>query len=198
MMKSVGRTGKPCESEFNLSGWILVPLLVFFPVIPGYLIPLPDEGFIVFAPLLVVLIIASLFDLKYGIIPNWIVLSGIAGWIVIAVSGGLDWMPSLLSAALSFSAILFIRWAGKKVFKNEGMGMGDAKLVFVIGLFLGWDAFWVLYLAILTGGIWSIAGLAINKLDRKSRLPYAPFLLAGAILGLFLLPFKVVYTLWIK
>ena len=75
--------------------------------------------------------------------------------------------------------------------------MGDVKLLFVMGLFLEWEAFWALYLAVTIGGVWSIAGMWLKHIDIKSRLPFAPFLWAGSLVAIFLLPFHRFLELWV-
>lgn len=76
------------------------------------------------------------------------------------------------------------------------MGMGDVKLVFLIGLFLQWDVYWILYLAILCGGIWAIMGLSLRSLNQSPRLAFAPFLGIGILLNIFFLPLNKFLSLW--
>jgi len=75
--------------------------------------------------------------------------------------------------------------------------MGDIKLLFLIGIYVGWQVFWFLYLAIMVGGLWALTGLALKKVHRTSRIAFAPFLLAGMCLGLTLVPFHMVWQWWL-
>ena len=66
--------------------------------------------------------------------------------------------------------------------RPDGMGMGDVKLVAVMGLFIGWQAWTALLTGLLLAGL---AGLLISlgTGSRPSRvaLPLAPFLAAGTL-----------------
>ena len=66
-----------------------------------------------------------------------------------------------------------------------GMGFGDVKLAPVLGAYLGWISFGVLavgaFLGFLYGGVVGIAAMALGKAGRKSKLPFGPFMLGGAL-----------------
>jgi leader peptidase (prepilin peptidase)/N-methyltransferase len=70
------------------------------------------------------------------------------------------------------------------------MGFGDVKLAGVLGLYLGfvgWSAVAVgMASGVLLGGVLGIALLASGRASRGSRIPFGPFMLAGALLGIFL------------
>ena len=90
---------------------------------------------------------------------------------------------------LSASGILFIvALIGLLIYGNDGaMGMGDVKLFLPIGLFLGWKlALLALFLSIMLGGITSIILLILRIKDRKSAIPFGPFIIiATFIAGLY-------------
>lgn len=68
-----------------------------------------------------------------------------------------------------------------------GMGFGDVKLAGVLGLYLGYLGWgpWVVGLmgGFLFGGLSGVALLLTRRANRKSRIPFGPFMLAGALLG---------------
>ena len=70
-----------------------------------------------------------------------------------------------------------------------GMGFGDVKLAGLLGLFLGWISWGSVVVAtfgaFLLGGIAGGALIAARRRDRKSAIPFGPFMLAGAFLALF-------------
>jgi len=71
-----------------------------------------------------------------------------------------------------------------------GMGMGDAKLAAVIGLFLGIDRGIVaLLIGFLLGGAYSVSLLALRKGNLRSTFPFAPFLAFGGLFALLIHPF---------
>jgi prepilin signal peptidase PulO-like enzyme (type II secretory pathway) len=63
-----------------------------------------------------------------------------------------------------------------------GMGMGDAKLLALIGAFLGWIAvLYVLFWASVLGSIGGILYLYVTKQGRNTRIPFGPSLAAAAV-----------------
>ena len=67
------------------------------------------------------------------------------------------------------------------------MGLGDVKLALTLGLSLGWlswgaVAFGV-FTAFLLGGLAGLAAICLLGLNRKSLLPFGPWLVTGALLG---------------
>lgn len=69
-----------------------------------------------------------------------------------------------------------------------GMGLGDVKLSGVLGAYLGWAGWAELavgsFLGFLLGGVVGGALLVVGRAGRRTRLPFGPFMLAGAGLGL--------------
>lgn len=122
-------------------------------------------------------------DIEYGIIPDGLVISICAFSLLYIFSESMALANHLLSAAatLLFFLGLFLITRGK------GMGFGDVKLSFALGLFLGFPNILVcLYLAFLTGASFSI----ILVLWRKIRffggtIPFGPFLVISAIIAFF-------------
>jgi leader peptidase (prepilin peptidase)/N-methyltransferase len=70
-----------------------------------------------------------------------------------------------------------------------GMGLGDVKLAGVLGLFLGWLGWGELVVgafgAFLLGGLFGVALLLGRRAGRKSSIPFGPWMLVGAWLGIF-------------
>ena len=125
--------------------------------------------------LLITLLIASATDLRRREIPNWLVAgAGLAG-IVLAVTDG------RAGSALLFGGLAAIPFLAAALIRPEGMGMGDVKLVAVIGLYLG-QAVWV---ALALGlGLAGLTGVLISLGQRRrpsqTALPLAPFFALGA------------------
>lgn len=71
--------------------------------------------------------------------------------------------------------------------KETWMGMGDVKLVFFIGFFLGLIKGLIgIFLAFELGAIFGIALIILGRAKMKTALPFGPFLLAGMLLALFI------------
>ncbi len=122
---------------------------------------------------------ASVTDLRRRVIPNLLTgAAGALGLIVAAIEAGASGM--LMAALLGLMAALPLLIVA--LARPEGMGMGDVKLVGVIGIYLGITA-WAavlpaLGLAALTGAMIS---LATRTPPSRTTLPLAPFLAVGTV-----------------
>ncbi|NMA66317.1 MAG: prepilin peptidase [Clostridiaceae bacterium] len=148
--------------------------------------------------LITLLIPVAFIDLKYMIIPNGFVITGLIGGIGVVIFHALYrpiifydsplWYAPLIGM-ISASGILFIiALIGYIIYRNDGaMGMGDVKIFLPIGLILGFKlSLLTLVFSIFLGGITSIFLLLIKKVERKSAIPFGPFIvLSSIIIGLF-------------
>lgn len=130
------------------------------------------------------LIVIFFTDLKYGIIPDKIVFPSIIVSIVyVFIIHNSLFLIHFLSALGSFLFFLLIFLATR----GRGMGFGDVKLAFLIGLILGFPKIVVaLYVAFLTGALVSIILILGKKKKFKgSTIPFGPFLAIGTLAALF-------------
>jgi prepilin signal peptidase PulO-like enzyme (type II secretory pathway) len=138
-------------------------------------------------------------DIKYGIILDKILitLTGItiiyllilnpqpARIAIQSVAGG-SLIVNLICGVLAFLFFLISAFAFKLIRGKDGMGGGDIKLAFVLGLILGFpNIILALYLAFLTGGASGIILILWKKNLKDASLPFAPFLIAGTLICLF-------------
>jgi leader peptidase (prepilin peptidase)/N-methyltransferase len=93
-------------------------------------------------------------------------------------------LRGLIGAALAGGLFLALAWARPD---GEGMGLGDAKLAGVLGLYLGWLSWGDLMLGILAGStaatVFALWMLRTGRLTRRSAITYGPFLVLGAVLA---------------
>ncbi len=146
--------------------------------------------------LITVLAGIAIYDFKYYLIPNRLILVGIFGWFFSLTLWPESVIPALAGGFSASFFVLIIRWLGHLFYRKAGMGMGDVKLVFLLGLFLQWNVFWVLYLAVFAGGLYAAVGISFRLLERSGRLPFAPFLVIGVILAGFLIPYSKFLGIW--
>jgi leader peptidase (prepilin peptidase)/N-methyltransferase len=134
----------------------------------------------VFCPALVVL---AVIDLKHKLIPNVIVLpASLAVGLIVAVSAPGDFVAHLL-AGLALGGFFFAFAA----FFPGSLGMGDAKLGFLLGLALGaktLGATLIAFAGLLIGALYILASRGASA--RKDSIAFGPFLALGGILGFFL------------
>lgn len=134
----------------------------------------------VFLPALVLL---AAIDVKHHLLPNEIILSGslAVGLIVAASTPGAFLQHLAAGAALGGFFFVF-----GTVFAGS-LGMGDAKLGFLLGLALGSKTFEASLIAFSTLLLAALYVLATHGLSaRKATLPFGPFLALGGIVAFFL------------
>ena len=137
---------------------------------------------------LAVLLAVSLIDLRHQVIPNRLVypsaVVALMAVVTLDLTGhGLDWVHGLIGLGAFGGGLLIVALISPK-----GMGFGDVKLAGLIGLVLGSVALSRVAVAagaaILLGGVGAIVLLATGS-GRKTRVPFGPYLAAGATIAVF-------------
>jgi leader peptidase (prepilin peptidase)/N-methyltransferase len=133
------------------------------------------------------LIVITVIDLYHQIIPDVISLPGIGvGLLASLIIPQITFFNSLVGILLGGGSLFLVASLYQWIFKREGMGGGDVKLLAMIGGFLGWKA--VILTILLSSLIGSITGIMIMILkgkDFKYAIPFGPFLSLGAVIALF-------------
>jgi leader peptidase (prepilin peptidase) / N-methyltransferase len=145
---------------------------------------------IAFLYLAAVSIALALIDLDVHRLPNAIVLpSYVVGVLLLgaaSVASG-DW-GALARAGIGMAA-LWVAYLLMALAYPGGMGFGDVKLAGVLGLFLGYLGWGQLavgaFAAFLLGGMFALALVIARRANRKSGIPFGPWMLAGAWVGIF-------------
>jgi leader peptidase (prepilin peptidase)/N-methyltransferase len=90
-------------------------------------------------------------------------------------------VASLLGAALGAALPWLVRWLWLKARGVEAMGLGDVKMLAMIGAFLGWQQVWVvLFLASFAGATIGVTLMLLGRRSMASRLPFGTFLAVAA------------------
>jgi len=150
------------------------------------------EGFYSFLTLLIWLISGACFlaifaaDLKYQIIPDSAVFGGI---LISLFKIFIDYRyTAMVDFSLFGAAFLASLFFGGLVLitKRRGMGAGDVKLAFLMGLVLGFPRILLaLCFAFLTGALIGVILILLGKKKLKSQIAFGPFLIAGTVFALF-------------
>jgi len=147
----------------------------------------PSLSYLFYFLFVAALIVITVIDLYHQIIPDVISLPGIGvGLGASLIIPQNTFFNSLVGILLGGGSLFLVATLYQWLFKREGMGGGDVKLLAMIGAFLGWKA---VILTILLGSlIGSITGIIIMVLkgkDFKYAIPFGPFLSLGAVISLF-------------
>jgi leader peptidase (prepilin peptidase) / N-methyltransferase len=157
-------------------------------VLFGLVVWLTPPGALLATRLLLVCILIVLFgiDLEHQILPNAITLPGIAIGLLLSLIAPPGWRDALIGTLLGGSVLYAIAWGYYLWRREEGMGMGDVKMLAMIGAFLGWKAVLVtLVLSSFSGAIIGMILMAAQKGDMKLALPFGTFLAIGALAAMF-------------
>ena len=136
------------------------------------------------------LLVIVVSALKYEIIPDSMVVLGLIGAGLLLLSptpyplnqpltagGPIPFFLSGFGASLFFLFLWFITG-------GRGMGLGDVKLVFLLGLLTGFPKIVIaLYCAFLTGAAVGIILMVAGKKKLKSHVPFGPFLVFGTVIA---------------
>jgi leader peptidase (prepilin peptidase) / N-methyltransferase len=147
----------------------------------------PSWSYLAYFAFAAALIAITVIDLHYQIIPDLISLPGIgAGLLVSLVIPQITFFNSLFGVLLGGGSLFLVATVYQWLFKREGMGGGDVKLLAMIGAFLGWKAvILTIFLSSLIGSVTGVVLMLIKGKDFKYAIPFGPFLSLGAILALF-------------
>lgn len=122
-------------------------------------------------------------DAEFQILPDKITLTGIAAGIGLAfLSPARSVSVAVVGAAVGAGGLFLIAFLYEKIAGHEGMGLGDVKMLGMIGAFVGtWGVLVTVLMASLAGSIVGIALIASGAGGRKLRLPFGVFLAVGAV-----------------
>ena len=128
------------------------------------------------------LIVLFVTDLRQRMLPDAVTLPGIGVGLAAAVVVEPAWWDALLGAAAGGGLLLAVARTYALLRGEEGLGMGDVKMLAMVGAFLGWQlTFVALLLATILGSAVGIGMLALGLADRRYPLPFGSFLAVGAV-----------------
>ncbi len=152
--------------------------------------------YILVVKFLLILLAASVYDLRHKIIPDQLsfllfitaaVLEAVVAWQQRPFYVDEGFLLYDIVAGIGAFAFFAGIWL---ISKGAWMGFGDAKIALPIGLFLGFpNIMYALLAAFWSGAIIGIALLASKRMSRKSEIPFAPFLALGTYIVFFLMNF---------
>jgi leader peptidase (prepilin peptidase)/N-methyltransferase len=172
--------------------FVLVALIFVPPIVHATTLPSAWAGvlaLVAYLYLAAISVVLALIDFDTRRLPNAIVMPAyLVGAVLLASSSVLAAdFNSLLGTAVGCAA-LGVAYLLMAVISPGGMGFGDVKLAGVLGLFLGWLGWGPLavgaIMAFLLGGIFGIILILARRGGRKTAIPFGPWMLLGAWIGI--------------
>ena len=169
-----------CGEKISLQ-YPVVELLTGFLLLLLYIKTGLNSRFFVYSLLFMVLIVLSFIDLEHMIIPNKITYPAFIIAIIFSLFfDHIEFTSALIGALIPAAVFLLIA-----LIYGKGLGMGDVKLVAVIGVVIGWE---YTFLGITIGsilGILIILPLIFTRvIGRKTRIPFGPLISAGTVISI--------------
>jgi leader peptidase (prepilin peptidase)/N-methyltransferase len=131
------------------------------------------------------LVAVTVTDLERRIIPNKILAVSALIGLALALATDPAGVPERLIAALAAGGLLFLA----ALAYPRGMGMGDVKLIALMGLYLGSSVAPAMLIALAAGSVVGIVMMARHgAAARKHAIPFGPFLALGGIVALLVGP----------
>lgn len=135
-------------------------------------------------------VVLSLIDVDTHTLPNRVVLpSYLVAVALLGAASVIDGRWNSLATAAIGGGALFLLYGILAFARPGGMGFGDVKLAGVLGIylgFLGWEQLIVGgFAAFVLGGIYGVIQLARRRATRTSGIPFGPWMVLGAWVGIF-------------
>ena len=166
---------------------------VMYPIVEAITAAMFIAGYFIYGwtPLLAVrlaftcaMIVLFVIDLQHYLLPNVITVPGIVIGFALSLVLPPGWKASLIGLIAGGGLLFAIAEAWYRFRGIEGLGMGDVKMLAMIGAFLGWKLMLLtLVLASFSGSIVGVIVMMLRKESLKYALPFGTFLAVGAMVA---------------
>jgi len=130
------------------------------------------------------LIVLFAIDLEHHLLPNVITLPGILVGFGFSFFTEPGWLASLIGIFVGGGSLYAIAEIYYRVRHEEGLGMGDVKMLAMVGAFIGWKLTLVtLMMASFAGSLIGLLLILMGRGSMKYALPFGTFLALGAALA---------------
>ena len=133
-------------------------------------------------------LIIFFIDLEHFIIPNVLTFPMMIVGFLKSFDPNLpslfpNYINSLIGGLFGYGVIWSIIYFYKQLRKKEGMGLGDAKLLAVVGFWFGWISIpFVLFLSSVLALLWVAPDLIKKSKKLTSQIPFGPYIILASIL----------------
>lgn len=145
---------------------------------------LEPRTFALFALLAALLVVITFIDIDHRIIPDVITLPSIlVAPAVAVVIGHVTVVDSLIGIVVGGGVLWMIAEGYLRLRKQEGMGLGDVKMLAMVGGLLGWEAaLFTLIVGSLIGTVFGVGAMIVRGGRLDMEIPFGPFLAAGCMI----------------
>lgn len=127
------------------------------------------------------LVVLFAIDLEHHLLPNTITLPGIVVGFAFSFFTSPGWLASLLGILVGGGVLLGVAEVYQRLRHEEGLGMGDVKMLAMVGAFIGWKLTLVtLMMASIAGSLVGLLLIVTGRGGLKYALPFGTFLAVGA------------------
>lgn len=174
----LGGKSRCCQKKLSIS-YPLVELSTGLLFVVTVLVHRSERWELVVLDLILISLLwfSTLFDWKYMILPDFstIMMVGVELMLVKA-----NLLPYLTTGV----GMMGIYWLMNVFTKGKGMGLGDVKLAFVVGLLTGWPrAMVAFYVAFVVGAVVGLVMVTSRGWQRSHQIPFGPFMILGAVVA---------------
>jgi leader peptidase (prepilin peptidase)/N-methyltransferase len=145
-----------------------------------------------------VLVQVIFFDFEHHLILDRVMFPAMGAALLLAVLGkpwwpggeafGRTWVDAIVVGVAMGLVFLLLAVVGGAIFKAEALGFGDVKLALFMGLLLGWPyTFTAVFYGVVLAAVGAIVFIVTHR-SLKGTIAYGPYLAAGAVVVLLLLP----------
>jgi leader peptidase (prepilin peptidase)/N-methyltransferase len=179
-----------CSAKFNIKYFLveLISAINFVVIFYFFGVSLTTLLFFILS---ICFVIIFFIDLKHFIIPNELTYPLMIIGLLKSFDPNLNTtlfpnlVNSLIGGLFGYIIIWLIIFTYKKLRNKEGMGLGDAKLLSVIGFWFGWASIpFVIFFSSVIALLSVVPDIIKNKKDLSSQIPFGPYLIIGNLVFL--------------
>tara|TARA_B100000029_G_scaffold514000_1_gene615275 strand:- start:1277 stop:2041 length:765 start_codon:yes stop_codon:yes gene_type:complete len=178
---------RACGNKINFQ-YFLVELIAAISFLAIYFIFGTSITTLLLLILSIFFIIIFFIDLKHYIIPNELTFPLMAIGFLKSFDPNLNkvifpnYINSLIGGLIGYLIIWVIIFVYKKIRNKEGMGLGDAKLLAVVGFWFGWLSIpFTIFISSLVALIFVIPSVLNKSRNMTSQIPFGPYIIIGSI-----------------
>jgi len=141
-----------------------------------------DSILIVYLVLTSILIADTFIDFDHLILPDGLHIFGALAFVLLnLLFSFIPWKDAMLGVVVGMTPLLLL----VLLTGGNGMGLGDVKLMAMLGLFLGWKlTLLTLLLSFILGGFFGVVLLATKLKTRKDPIPFGPWIAMAAFIAM--------------